>query len=266
MARINTNSARIVVEMNGSFHEIVNLRKEIYIERPEGRELPTCTMVVYNMTPANVTRLREVSGRVVVYATVDDVEYTMFVGNTASVVAEYDGADLATEIMLVDAKNSMQTKVALSYPAGANIGQIIRDVSGQAGIQSVSIAAPFDGQTLSSAYAYSGTARRALDQLTNRHNGLWRVTDGRLSAGTKESLSKPTSMRYTASSGLIDSPRMTDEGLELSVVLSPMITNGSIIKVESVFVDSWCRVESHTHSFGPLDDVWVTTIVCKEVE
>ena len=265
MTQVNTTSSRVVIEIGSQFHEIVGLDHEVSINRPEGRELPTCDLTVYNITPANVRSLQSEGGRVLVYATVDDVEYTLFTGNVASVVAEYEGADLRTDIMVSDARNSMKTRVKLSYPAGKRIADVIRDVCGQSGLKVQTIESPFADAVFDSSYAYSGTARRALDQLTKRAGALWRVNDGQVSVGTRESLSRRTGMRYTANTGMIGSPKLLDDGkVQLDAILSPQITNGSIIQVQSQFIDGWYRVESHKHEFGSMDGVWTTSMECKE--
>ena len=265
MTQVNNTSSRIVIEVGSQFHEIAGLDHEVSINRPEGRELPTCDLVVHNITPANIRSMQTEGGRVFVYATVDDVEYTLFTGNVASVVAEYEGVDLRTDIMVTDARNNMKTKVKLSYPAGKRIADVVRDVCGQAGMTVQTIESPFADAVFESSYAYSGTARRALDQLTKRAGAIWRVHDGQVSIGTRESLSRRTGMRYTADTGMIGSPKLLDDGkMQLEAILSPQITNGSIIQVQSQFVDGWYRVESHTHQFGSRDAVWTTTIECKE--
>lgn len=266
MAIVNNTSSRLVIEIGGRMHEVSGLARSVEIERPEGRELPTCTIVVYNMTPANVRQLRSDAGRVFVYVTVENVEHTAFVGNVASVVAGYDGADLRTEIMVTDSRASMASDVRLSYRSGARLDTVIRELCGQAGLTVGTVGADVAAVTFDSAYAYSGTARRALDQLTRRSGVLWRVDGGVVSVGTRDELAKRTGLRYAAGNGLIGSPQVLDGGkVGLDVALSPSITNGSIVRVQSAFVDAWCRVESHAHSFGMLGDVWRTRLTVKEV-
>lgn len=264
MANLQTMSCRVVVSESESSFEFKDLETHVSIQRKSARRMGVCTVRIFNLAKDNIDKLRQKGVTVLVYATVENVESLMFVGNITKTQSGYDGADHFIECFLSDGRVSLLQRVSVSYSKGERLQKILADLAGASGLNVGNISSPFDSLRLQSPFAFTGTIQGALNELTRTQSALWRVSNGSLLVGTDESLESRTARIYAPYTGLIGSPSASDgRKLDCQLVFSPEVNIGTVFKLESEEFDMFVRVQELTHTFGRSDDVWTTQVTVK---
>lgn len=149
-----------------------------------------------------------------------------------------DGLDFITEMECDDgATDYREAFMNVTLAAGSTHSDIVNQC-----IQTMSNVEPgvvgIDSDvTLTRGRTCYGMTRDILTQVSNHHDADWSVQNGRL-VMLKASYCQPgEAVVISEGSGMINSPRVTNGGLEVSCLLNPSIQVGGLIRVDSIVDD-----------------------------
>lgn len=196
---------------------------------------------------------------------------TLFDGFIRDVTHQRDNTDIATTIEAGDGdKARRQTRVAKTYPAGTTPKAIVEDLQGQMDDVDLGVIDGFDdAPAFARPYVAWGPVSAVLDDLGRAFGVFWSVQDGALEtipdAGAIEDV-----VVLTPETGLVATPSVTDDGLEITALLNPQIRVHRVVDVRSPLLDESgdsgrYRVESVSFNGDNFDGEFVAVIQGKRL-
>lgn len=188
-----------------------------------------------------------------------------------------DRADWIAKAAGGDSENLIRTaRISKSYRAGTPIATVIRDVAKATGLGlgnlETALGNPFRGGLTQ--YA-NGTSvyGQATEQLYNilRAVGLnYSVQDGQLQILTDKGALPGTVFSLSASTGLIGSPEICEEGegpkkkrvLKVKALMNHQIVPGGTIQVDALNKKGFYRVQTVTHTGDSHGSDWYSDLEC----
>lgn len=221
------------------------------------------TIRVYNLSES--TRDRIVSGEFKCLRFEAGYEELglLFMGDIVNPVVKKDGADIITEIQVADGFKAINKSVAnVTLKAGSTDKDVAKMVMSdvEIGIIDTPIIKPLPrGKVL------NGDSRFIMNNIAKNQNADWSVQDGKLHVLPKNKvLAKNEGFVISQETGLIGTPEKSDSGMELTYLLEPKISIGSLIRVESILKQyngdykvTDIKMKGDTHS-----DQWYSYITC----
>lgn len=250
-----------------------SLRIEFEIDKDLTQQTNKSSIKIYNLTDDSCEKI-EVSDMVcelqVGYA--EDIGLRrIFLGNITYSTTRRDGPDKVTELELADGQESLRdTVVSLGYSAGVSAKAVLNDVAAQMSV-TTQIAPDIEFASYPAGFAFVGKGRDCLSRILDASGARWSIQNGTLQVIMAGSSTNVQALTFSASSGLIGSPerivkgvKRPDEeakkkrkvkkdkkakqaGWKIKTLLAPTVNPGDLVKVESVTVIGWFRVESLKH-------------------
>lgn len=250
-----------------------SLRIEFEIDKDLTQQTNKSSIKIYNLTDDSCEKI-EVSDMVcelqVGYA--EDIGLRrIFLGNITYSTTRRDGPDKVTELELADGQESLRdTVVSLGYSAGVSAKAVLNDVAAQMSV-TTQIAPDIEFASYPAGFSFVGKGRDCLSRILDASGARWSIQNGTLQVIMAGSSTNVQALAFSASSGLIGSPerivkgvKRPDEeakkkrkvkkdkkakqaGWKIKTLLAPTVNPGDLVKVESVTVIGWFRVESLKH-------------------
>lgn len=159
-------------------------------------------------------------------------------------------------------------KVALSFEAGASLQRVLDRIAQELALGERATGARVEG-TYQEGASFSGTAKEALNSVTQRAGVTWSIQDGELQILDRVAPAQGRGVLLTPATGLLDSPeRLDDAGLEtdrqrttgwrVRSLLNPKIRPGERLVIESAEVQGEYRIDTVEHSGDTRANDWVT--------
>ncbi len=250
-----------------------SLRIEFDIDKDLTQQTNKSSIKIYNLTDESCKKL-EVDDRVcelqVGYA--EDIGLRrIFLGNVTYVTTRREGADKITELELADGQDSLRdTVVSLGYSAGVSAKTVLNDVAAQMGV-TTQIAPDMEFASYPAGFSFVGKGRDCLSKILDASGATWSVQNGALQVIMAGGSTNIKALVFSPSSGLIGSPERIVKGVtrpdeeakkkrkvkkdkkakkagwKIKSLLAPTVNPGDLVRVESVTVTDWFRVESMKH-------------------
>lgn len=250
-----------------------SLRIEFEIDKDLTQQTNKSSIKIYNLTDDSCEKI-EVADMVcelqVGYA--EDIGLRrIFLGNITYSTTRRDGPDKVTELELADGQESLRdTVVSLGYSAGVSAKAVLNDVAAQMSV-TTQIAPDIEFASYPAGFSFVGKGRDCLSKILDASGATWSIQNGTLQVIMAGGSTSVQTLVFSASSGLIGSPerivkgvKRPDEeakkkrkvkkdkkakqaGWKIKTLLAPTVNPGDLVKVESVTIIGWFRVESLKH-------------------
>lgn len=208
--------------------------------------------------------------------------FKLFSGQITMAGTQKNGSETITELQIESFYTGLNHKrVSKSTPAGTSVKGVIQAlVKDMPGIGRVVFSGKNVEKSFVDGYPLTGTPREILNDLASAFEMEWQIDDGVLYIqDVGFSYMTDTNKAYVISetTGLIERPyhdiiekqrgkkdkfKAMRKGIKLKILLNPVITAGSIIKIEYPDFTGFYKVEQLTHKGGYLSDDWTTDLIC----
>lgn len=232
-------SRQYKLTIGGSGESIVieGLRISFDITKTISSEPNPAVFEIYNLSQSNRNLIT--SGeydRVQFDGGYKDAILTMFVGWIDDVENRIEGDNIITVVSCSDGqKDYRESRTATTIKKGSTdkevVEQILKDMPNtDPGIQDLpNIKQLPRGKTL------VGNSRDLLSTVARNQNAEWSIQDGELLVLPKDkALANDEGFLISAETGMIGSPRKTNDGLEVSCYLNNLLKIGQLCRIESL--------------------------------
>lgn len=190
---------------------------------------------IFNLSEDTRSKIQTEFENLVLKAGYEENLKTIFVGDLRNVTKTRMGPDIITTIFAADGnKDFSEGFYNKSFTDGSKITDIVNDVIGEfkevskGVVQGVSETAQkvFGG-------TFSGDSSEVLDQLGDENNFDWSIQNGKVDVIAHDSFVDEQTL-INSQTGMINSPIITEIGIDVKTLLNPSVLPGRLIKVESV--------------------------------
>ncbi|MBD8242482.1 hypothetical protein IFT95_09775 [Pantoea agglomerans] len=221
--------------------QINNLRVAFSITHTHDKTPNKATIRVWNLNPSH--RHQVTGGEfkqvalAVGYGSLENCR-VLYAGQITKPAVIREGLDFILELTCDDGATAYRdTFVNVTLAAGSTHEDVIAHCAGEmTGITPGNIGLPAD-VTFTRAKVCYGPARHVMSQVVDHHGADWMIQNGELHVLHPDYCLPGEGALLNEASGMLGSPKPTDRGLEVSCLLRPEITVGSLVRVESIVVD-----------------------------
>ena len=249
------------------------------IERTDLESQNTATVTVWNLSPAHIQALNEEDCVVVLKAGYGSTMPLIFTGVVTRVETQLDGADMATEIELVDTRVELRdTYVSLSYTGTINAKKVIEDTAGQMGVTvSYSYNAEAELVDIPNGYSYIGQAKNVLSKMCDCCGLSWSIQNGVLQIKKPGDTMLREVFLLSPDTGLVgipkkitvskeDSSKKGESGWEVEYLMNAAINIDDYVRLESKHVTGYFRVSKVKIEGDNFGSNWTCVAELLEVE
>lgn len=231
------------------------LRISFSIQKQELETSNTATVSVWNLNKSHLSTLEEEGCYLELKAGYGNTMPVILSGSVSFSRSKPDGANVRTEIEVVDGlKEIRDTWVSLSYAGLINAKKIIDDIAAQMGITvSYSYNATFSD--IPNGFSFVGQAKHALSKACAVSGMEWSIQNGVLQVKKPGDVMSKEVYVISPETGLISFPERVqisssdnsgkdETGYEIEYLLNGAIGIGDYVKVESKYLQGYFRVAS----------------------
>ncbi|WP_277973551.1 phage protein [Pantoea agglomerans] len=221
--------------------QINNLRVAFSITHTHDKTPNKATLRVWNLNPSH--RHQVTGGEfkqvalAVGYGALENCR-VLYAGQITKPAVIREGLDFILELTCDDGATAYRdTFVNVTLAAGSTHEDVIAHCAGEmTGITPGNIGLPAD-VTFTRAKVCYGPARHVMSQVADHHGADWMIQNGELHVLHPDYCLPGEGALLNEASGMLGSPKPTDRGLEVSCLLRPEITVGSLVRVGSIVAD-----------------------------
>ncbi|WP_277973552.1 phage protein [Pantoea agglomerans] len=221
--------------------QINNLRVAFSITHTHDKTPNKATIRVWNLNPSH--RHQVTGGEfkqvalAVGYGALENCR-VLYAGQITKPAVIREGLDFILELTCDDGATAYRDAfVNVTLAAGSTHEDVIAHCAGEmTGITPGNIGLPAD-VTFTRAKVCYGPARHVMSQVADHHGADWMIQNGELHVLHPDYCLPGEGALLNEASGMLGSPKPTDRGLEVSCLLRPEITVGSLVRVESIVAD-----------------------------
>lgn len=186
------------------------------IEKSDTESSNTGKIVLWNLSPAQLSTLDIKDCEIVLKAGYGTVMPLVFVGNITNAVTDLDGADTMTEIEAVDSRIALRdTFISVSYAGTISTKKILEDTAGQMGVPIV-FSQKAEFAYLQTGFSYVGAAKGALKKACSSSGLVWSLQNGVLQVKMPNEPISTRAFLLSADTGLIGIPKRLTKASETS--------------------------------------------------
>lgn len=219
--------------------------KKVYDTR---LKVSTSTIKIYNLSEAQTSRLQQRLVTVRLLAGYKDNIKEICFGNVVEIHTEKEGVDRVTEIVVGEAFGILNnTSVEGTVPAGKTIGDVIKEISKQAGLVVGRFIGRNKDKTVLWGYPLEGTVKQQLDEISMSYAISYNINGGVISIKDSEQVDTNTNQAVVLNqaTGLLSIPyveawnegrkkkdkkRVT--GISFTALLNGNVKPGSIVRLD----------------------------------
>lgn len=207
-----------------------------------------------------------------------------------------DGKDIVTEIKCQDGYKAIRDSLlSISYPPGVSTQTVLNTIVSNMGM-TLSAASDVTYPSYPGGYSFVGKCRDALTEVCGTIGAKWSIQNGVVQVIMSGGSTNVQGMVFSATTGLIGHPEhinrsalntcddSTDDdacvtrrkkrteqkkdrlqqktGWKITTLLCPSVTPGDLVKIDSVRVTGWFRVDSLRHMGNSREGNWHTEMHC----
>jgi len=266
---------------------IENLRMSFDIDKDLTQQTNKCNVKIYNLAPETRKKVeRPDSVCILEVGYSEDVGLRrIFLGAITQAWTGTQGADAVTELEMSDGQVAIRDSVvSVGYSAGTNGSKVVQDIAAQMGLI-LHIAADVAFADYPNGYSYAGYAKTALDKVCDAAGATWSIQNNELQIIMGGGTTGIRALVFSADSGLIGSPERIVKGVKradsdgeeskkkkrkvkkkdkkekkagwkIKSLLAPTLNPGDAVRVESITVTGWFRVETLKHGGDTHGNEW----------
>ena len=247
--------------------EITNLRVAFSVEKTLTSEPNPAVIRVWNLNSSNRNLITsKIYNRLSLSVAYQDDELRMiYKGDITDVVTLRDGTDFITEMTCGDGHAAYtKAKVNKTLKAGSTDKDIMNEASKSMGAEKGVVSLPKD-RALPRGKVITGNARDVMHKVGRNNNADWSIQDGQMTVLPKDKvLSDNEGFVVSQTTGMINSPEKTDNGLQITMLCNPALRIGGLVRVESIIKEynGDYKITDIEHAGDLLGNDWYTKIIC----
>jgi hypothetical protein len=266
----------------GATFTITELRLKFQVVRDATGEPNIAKIDIYNLSFVNRSKIQKEFAKVVLNVGYENNLKLLFKGDIRNVTHIKQGVDDITTLFAVDGNRDLQksfTNVTFNNGATAQeqVSRVIQDFKGLLTGNLLGLDKP-DQNVMGVSYA--APTNFVMDILADKFQFDWSIQDEQVVTVPLNGDNQEVSAVITSETGLLGSPEVTEEGVNVTTLLNPAIKPHSIIEIQSegetvtignLFLDRARRVEADgfytvrkvTHTGDTHDSTWQSAIMAR---
>lgn len=193
---------------------------------------------LYNLSPSSRSAIASDGKSVRCYAGYDGVEKLIFQGSFVAVQNIPAAPDWITKIQAGDGFAEFTESVtSRSYAAGTDKQTILKQMADDMGLIVKSATDTLTG-VLSSPTVFDGKTKDTLNELVNDAEAGYSIQDGELQVVAAGQPIDQIAVVLRADTGLLESPIVTEKGVNIKALLNPGLRPNKLVKLEALGFDS----------------------------
>ena len=251
------------------------LRIAFDVEKADTDSQNTAKVTIWNLSPEHIAELEKKDCVVTLKAGYKSKMPLIFKGVVTYTKNRKDGADVATEIELVDDRVEIRdTYVTLSYAGSIGCKTLIDDVAGQMGV-TPSYSYNADFKDIPNGYSYVGPARNVLTKACETSDLTWSINNGVLQVKKPRDVMSKEVYELSAETGLLGIPDKVEisekqgnhgYGWDVEYFMNAAIDIDDYVYLNSKYVQGYFRVYSVRLAGDNLAGSWSCKARLLEVE
>lgn len=242
---------KIKVSFGNSSYTVEDLKVVFRVERFASAR-HTMELEIYNMGEIKSSEnLLEIGNAITLEAGYKDFKDILFVGRIGNTNGFRKDLDYVTTFYCHDGMEFSKKLLSFSWVNSTNLNSILNDMARMVGTRIVFN--NIEPANIKGSYLVSSSFENEMNILSNSFNFKWYFINGELylydsaRGNTEKAL-----FEISALNGLLETPRLTNRGIDLKMLLEPSIQNEDIFTVNSKGVEiTQSRLEySKKNSFG----------------
>lgn len=246
----------LVGQADSDFVEINGLHIAFSVAKTSGRHPNKAKITIMNLDPDNAARLENAARSYVqLFAGYKGRESLIFQGEIRKGKAQsaWNGADRITTIEASDGADIYRSaRINKSYSGQVSAKLILDDVINSFG---VNVKSSRDAKELikrlpnerMNDFVAAGRSADIMDQLGQSFGFDWRIEDGVLKINQVNSDTGESAILITGDNGLVNAPKKTNKGVDVTTLLNPKIRPKRIVELRTPDVEGFFRVQTVEH-------------------
>lgn len=240
MPRQYKRNYELIIDKDGDIRKITELRITFEVTKSI-RSYPNIAKIsIYNAAPETKAFLDSKLTKVTLNAGYEDNLGLVFTGKIRNALQKKNGPDTITTVYSADGQKDWdQSTFNKTFSDTVSIKSIVKELAGTfietAVGDLLGLETPADklrGQTL------SGSTKDILDTLGEDYGFQWSIQDGIFETVPLDEIIQPNDIIVlNSATGMIKSPAITEQGVEVKALLNTDLTPNRAFKIESVSQD-----------------------------
>lgn len=236
---------RVFVDLGvegGTAQRYEGVRIGFTVDGNDGSEPNKAAIEVYNASREALSRMQEDGAFIRLSAGYQSLggARLLFEGQPIEGGVKLDRRGGVDRVLVVEAQDGgtvyRTSHIAESYATATTSGQLFAALADKMGVPLGSV----DGVVGSVSFPYgislTGPVRQHLDRVAAMSGARWQIRDGALQVWAVGGSTGEEAVLFSAAAGnLIESPKPTDDGIEVTALLAPTLRPGKPFRVESEF-------------------------------
>lgn len=236
---------RVFVDLGvegGTAQRYEGVRIGFTVDGNDGSEPNKAAIEVYNASREALSRMQEDGAFIRLSAGYQSLggARLLFEGQPIEGGVKLDRRGGVDRVLVVEAQDGgtvyRTSHIAESYATATTSGQLFAALADKMGVPLGSV----DGVVGSVSFPYgislTGPVRQHLDRVAAMSGARWQIRDGALQVWAIGGSTGEEAVLFSAAAGnLIESPKPTDDGIEVTALLAPTLRPGKPFRVESEF-------------------------------
>lgn len=254
-----------------------SLQVEFDIQKDMTAETNKSSLTIYNMKKENQDKVSQPDTKCEIFVGYEGTggPVCIFKGTVIQAVTTYEEHDIKVDLKLSDGQVEVRdTYISLSYPEGTPIDTCLKTIAKEMGLALEYGEGVSWGSFPVGGYSYVGNAWQAIQNLCYGSGCTASIQNNIIQIILNGGSFTNKGLVFSADSGLIGYPERINQanpyadkktpkkerkkkekkekkekkaGWRIKTLLAPTVSPGDAIKVESITIDSWFRVESLHH-------------------
>ena len=246
---------------------INNLRVTFSIKKTLSSEPNTAEISVYNLNASNRNLITSKQYHFLELSVCykEDVLRLIFCGDILTVENKLTGQDIITTMRCGDGHRAYTEKtIVKTMQKGQKDSDFLNEAVSSFGVQKGAIDLPHD-RVLPRGKVMMCDTREAMHKIAINNNADWSIQDDQLVVIPKDkALANNEGWVISRNTGMIGSPKKSNEGLEVTTLCNPHYRIGSLVRVESKLTEynGDYKVKSIEHNGDLYGTNWHSKLVC----
>lgn len=246
---------------------INNLRVTFSIKKTLSSEPNTAEISVYNLNNSNRNLITSKQYHFLELSVCykEDVLRLIFCGDILTVENKLTGQDIITTMRCGDGHRAYTEKTIIkTMQKGQKDSDFLNEAVSSFGVQKGEINLPND-RILPRGKVMMCDTREVMHKIAINNNADWSIQDDQLVVIPKnKALANSEGWVISKTTGMIGSPKKSNEGLEITTLCNPHYRIGSLVRVDSVLTEynGDYKIKSIEHNGDLYGTNWHSKLVC----
>lgn len=246
---------------------INNLRVTFSIKKTLSSEPNTAEISIYNLNASNRNLITSKQYHFLELSVCykEDVLRLIFCGDILTVENKLTGQDIITTMRCGDGHRAYTEKTIIkTMRKGQKDSDFLNEAVSSFGVQKGAIDLPHD-RVLPRGKVMMCDTREAMHKIAINNNADWSIQDDQLVVIPKnKALANNEGWVISRNTGMIGSPKKSNDGLEVTTLCNPHYRIGSLVRVESKLTEynGDYKVKSIEHNGDLYGTNWHSKLVC----